>query len=521
MADRAARRVLDAWLDRLRPASEALARARWDAACQATPEAREAVEAAAQALDDLCHDDVGFARVEQSLSERIDDPLLRRALERLRLRLLPHTQPRPEALIPLEAEVQEHFATFRAVVADERLSQNQVLRRLETSTDTRDLEGVWRAAVAIGAAVAPQVRELVHLRNEHAQTIGAASFRALRLETEELIPETLASFLDELEQGTDRAWRDTKTQLDDRLARRFGIDVRALRPWHYADVFLQSLPRDPTVVDPLQDKDAVLLTRRTFEGLGLELGPVFDASDLEPREGKNQHAFCTHLDRQGDVRVLANVVPGERWTRTMLHEFGHAAYDRYLDFELPWNLVSPPHAAVTEGVAMLFGRLVEDPRWRQEVAGLEPDPEAEDRRRASLLAFVRWGLVMCRFEERLYADPDQDLDALWWDLVERIQGIGRPDALPRDVWAAKIHLACWPVYYHSYLLGECIASQLARHIHEDVFGRRLVGNKAAGTFLRERVFLPSAAPRWERLVEEATGAPLGAEALLADVLPRG
>lgn len=108
MADRAAHRVLDAWNDRLRPASEALARARWEAACRATPAAREGVEAAAHALDELCHDEVGFQRVEQSLSERIDDPLLRRALERLRLRLLPHRQPRPEALVALEAEVQAY-----------------------------------------------------------------------------------------------------------------------------------------------------------------------------------------------------------------------------------------------------------------------------------------------------------------------------------------------------------------------------------------------------------------------------
>ncbi len=34
---------------------------------------------------------------------------------------------------------------------------------------------------------------------------------------------------------------------------------------------------------------------------------------------------------------------------------------------------------------------------------------------------VRWGIVVSRFEECLYADPEQDLDAVWWDLVERYQ----------------------------------------------------------------------------------------------------
>ena len=31
------------------------------------------------------------------------------------------------------------------------------------------------------------------------------------------------------------------------------------------------------------------------------------------------------------MRVLCNVEPNERWTETMLHEFGHAVYDRELD----------------------------------------------------------------------------------------------------------------------------------------------------------------------------------------------
>ena len=34
--------------------------------------------------------------------------------------------------------------------------------------------------------------------------------------------------------------------------------------------------------------------------------------------------------------------------------------------------------------------------------------------------------VMLRFEKDLYANPEKDLDALWWRLVERYQGIKRP-----------------------------------------------------------------------------------------------
>ena len=60
------------------------------------------------------------------------------------------------------------------------------------------------------------------------------------------------------------------------------------------------------------------------------------------------------------------------------------------------------------------------------------DPAAFDRagakmHRAKLLVFSRWCQVMFRFEKALYENPDQDLNTLWWDLVERYQMVRRPE----------------------------------------------------------------------------------------------
>ena len=518
MPDRAARRVLAAWIDRIRPAQEARARLGWDAACKATSEGRARVEGASLALDRTLADPIGFGKVEQSLSEGIEDPVLKRALERLKLRLLPYRVPRPEDLVLLEAGLQERFATFRAEVGGHALAAHEVTATLRTSVDETELEHTWRAAVRLGERVAEDVREAVRLRNEHARKGGFSDYRAMMLRCEEVDEDELDRFLTDLEDGSDDAWRREKERLDDALARRIGHAVVATHPWHFGDVFLQMLPPEKGREDPFAASDPVALMQRTFEGIGFDVSSVLAASDLYPREGKNQHAFCTHIDGAGDVRVLCNVVPTQRWVRTMLHEFGHAAYDLYLDFDLPWNLVRPPHACVTEGVAMFFDRHIHDARWREQIAGLEPDDEAAVRARRELLTFLRWGLVMSRFEERLYADPDQDLDAAWWDLVERLQGIARPNPLPSGAWAAKIHLACFPVYYHSYLLGECVASQLGRHVRESLPGGTLVDNPEAGNWLREAVFAPSALHPWGTLMERATGSAPRADALLADVL---
>jgi peptidyl-dipeptidase A len=249
--------------------------------------------------------------------------------------------------------------------------------------------------------------------------------------------------------------------------------------------------------------------------------PVLEHSDLYARAGKSQHAFCIDIDREGDVRVLCNVEPNERWADTMLHEFGHGTYDREVDRSVPWLLREAAHPLTTEGVAMYFGRLVRDPEWLTTVAGV---PAADvgalrDRlagaRRAALLTFARWVLVVTHFEQRLYADPEADLDTLWWDLVERYQLLRRPEGRHAPDWASKIHLAVVPVYYQNYLYGELVASQLDATITARAGG--IVDHADAGRFLATEFFAPGASLRWDHLVERATGHPLTATHLAAQL----
>jgi peptidyl-dipeptidase A len=127
--------------------------------------------------------------------------------------------------------------------------------------------------------------------------------------------------------------------------------------------------------------------------------------------------------------------------------------------------------------------------------------------------FARWCLVVVRFERAMYADPGRDLAGAWWDLVESLQGVRRPEGRSAPDWASKIHLAVAPVYYQSYLLGELLASQLDQAVREHAGG--FVGRPPAGAFLAERVFAPGATLPWRDLVAAATDRPLGPAAFLA------
>ena len=427
---------------------------------------------------------------------------MRRQLDVLHNEMHPNQVP-PELrrrIVELEASVESRFSQHRGLLRGEPVDDNAISRILRSSEDADERRAAWEASKSVGAAVSDDVRELARLRNEAARTLGHRDWFALSLQTSELDEDRLFATLDEADRASAEPFARWKSRLDERLAERFGCAVSELRPWHYDDPFFQELPVEGGVdLDPVfAGRDPVVLTRRTFEALrpggGADPG---SQRPLSPR-AKCQHAFCIDLDREGDVRVLANVEDNSYWTNTMLHELGHGSYDVGIDRGLPW-LVRTTHTIPTEGVAMLFGRLAHDPDWLGAVVGLSQNEvyelagPLEAARAAALLVFARWVLVVTTFERGLYADPDGDHDARWWELVHRFQLVNPPEGRSAPDWAAKIHLAVAPVYYQSYLYGEMVASQLRRRAR----GRlRRPGRPAGGRELpgRARVRARCVAP---------------------------
>ncbi len=262
---------------------------------------------------------------------------------------------------------------------------------------------------------------------------------------------------------------------------------------------------------------------------GLDADDLIARSDFYEREGKDQHAFCISIDRSGDVRMLLNVKPTAEWMDTMLHETGHAVYDKFTASDLPFNLRDAAHILTTEGIAMLFGALAKNPTWLVGYVGADPEkvkeltPALLEQRQREQLIFARWTLVMFNFERALYENPEQDLNSLWYDLVERFQGLRRPEGRNAADWAAKPHFTIAPVYYHNYLLGELFAAQLrstlARRVGHEGPASTLdfVGKKEIGDFLIKDLFGPGRSIPWQQFVEQVTGSKLGIAAYIAEV----
>jgi peptidyl-dipeptidase A len=212
---------------------------------------------------------------------------------------------------------------------------------------------------------------------------------------------------------------------------------------------------------------------------------------------------------------------------TMLHELGHSVYSsKNIPQSLPYVVRAEAHILTTEGVAMQFEKFSKSARWLKEMGVTVKDPAAFEATgakmlRNQLLIFSRWCQVMLRFEAAMYANPDQDLNKLWWDLVEKYQLMKRPAGRNAADYGSKIHVCSAPAYYHNYMMGQLFASQVHHALCRDVLKSppaeaSYVNNKEVGHWMKERVFAPGRTLPWNDLTKFATGEELNAKAFAAD-----
>ncbi|PKP22852.1 MAG: peptidase M3 [Bacteroidetes bacterium HGW-Bacteroidetes-21] len=502
----------------------------WESATVGTPESYEKTADTEIKLKIFLSDTTRFNAVKKiKESGEITDSLKLRMLNTLYNTLLEY-QINPELMkemVTLSNNIEQKFSTYRINLNGKIITDNDLEDILRNSVDNKELETAWTESKKLGPEVSADIIKLVKLRNKVAQSLGYENFHTMSLELSDQNPADVEKIFNELDSLVTPSFIKLKDEIDTYLSARHKISKDQLMPWHYQNRFFQEAPSIYSIdLDKYyKGKDLVALTRDYYKSIGMETQDIMDRSDLFEKPGKNQHAFCTHIDNSGDIRVLCNIKDNSYWMNTMLHELGHAVYDKYLDKDLPYILREPAHTFTTEAIAMVFGRMSSNAKWIKDMTGIEESEaqkileESQKMLRLEQLVFSRWAQVMYRFEKSMYANPDQDLNELWWNLVEKYQLLKKPADRNMPDWATKIHIASSPCYYHNYQLGELFASQLHYYIithfsdnsTSNPAYNSYFGNTQAGQFLKDKVFKPGSRYYWNDMIEKATGEKLTAK----------
>jgi len=466
-----------------------------------------------------------FEKIKNWLSKNIENQVLKRHLEVIHNEYL-SSQGSLDLLneiISKETKTEQKFNTFRARVDGKELTDNQIKDILKTEKDSEKLKAVWEASKKQGEIVEKDLIEIVKLRNKLAKEIGFDNYYIMSLEASEQKQEDLIPLFEELAKNLEEPFKEMKKEINSALSKKYGVPEEELKPWHHQDLFFQESPQIHKVdLDKFYlDHDVVKIAEDFYNSIGFSVKEVLENSDLYEKPKKNQHAYCTNMDREGDVRILQNVKNDEHWMGTTLHELGHAVYDIRVDPNLPFMLRDSAHIFTTEAVAMLFGRLSKNTAFIKKYCKIDEkeisavSKEILEMSRMRQLVFSRWVQVMFNFERKLYEDPDQDLNKLWWDLVRKYQLIqfsrNKPD------WASKIHFVIAPVYYHNYMLGELLASQIHSHIVKNILKVNSLKNvdysenKEIGEFLTKNIFKVGKKYKWDEMIKRALGEELSPE----------
>ena len=443
----------------------------------------------------------------------ITDPQIKRQLNILIRMFKPNLIAKEllEEITREEANLSLLYSNFRPKVQGKELSENQIREILKNEADVQIRKETWEASKQIGKELAPRILKLVTLRNKAAHSLGYPDYFTMQLELQEVDEEWLFKTLDNLAKESEASYALLVDEINASAAKRFGVSKDAIGPWAWSEPFCQEDPLDAKELDQLaKDIDIIHVVKEYYRNMDLDVEEVLRRSDNFERPGKNQHAFCIHIDREGDVRTLNNIQPTIKWLETLMHELGHAVYDLGFDQKLPWLLKEPPHMITTEAMALLMGRQA----YRAKSLGylaVKSDKALRELAEVSLkrrqLIFSRWVLVMTYFERELYRNPDQNLQKLWWETVEKYQKIKSKESAHRCDWAAKYHMGLAPVYYFSYLLGELFASSIEEKLGD-------IRTPKAGKVLGEKLFNPGNSLSWDKLIEHVTGKELAPEAWL-------
>jgi peptidyl-dipeptidase A len=520
---------------KMRPLDVVAGKAWWDANITGKDDDFKKKEDAQNKIDAALSDSKKFATLKGIKAARdagkIADATIARQVDVLYLIYL-EKQVSPDLLKKITAKanaVEQSFNVYRAKVDGKEIPDSKVRATLKGSTDSAERQKVWEASKGVGKVVEGDLKELVKLRNDAAKQLGFKNFHAMTLALNEQDGTEIIKLFDDLDVLTSKPFTAAKEDIDLRLSRKYSIKPEELMPWHYHDPFFQESPSvyDANLDAPFAKADLQKLCSTFYSGIGLPIDRVLAVSDLFEKKGKSPHAFCTDIDREGDVRVLANIVPNEYWMGTMLHELGHSVYSSHnIPQSLPYLLRCESHILTTEGVAMQFERFSKSRAWLERMGVTISNPQAFEEAaskimRNQLLIFSRWCQVMLRFEKGMYEDPGQDLNKLWWDLVEKYQQVKRPKDRDAPDYGSKIHICSAPVYYHNYMMGQLFASQVHHALSREVFGAApstviYVGDKKVGEFMKKKVFEPGRTLDWKGLTKHATGADLNPQAFAKD-----
>ena len=337
---------------------------------------------------------------------------------------------------------------------------------------------------------------------EGVRALGAASYLELYRDRFGMRLEQLADQCRAVLESTERLWEDA----GDRLFReRAGVSLSEAARYDVPRVFRA------TAWDAQFPKDRMLpALEATLADLGIDLRSQENVHlDVEERETKTPRAFCAPIEVPDKVMLVIQPMGGPDDWRALFHEAGHTEHFAHTSPDLAVEERRLGDNAVTEGWAMLFQHLTDEPAWLTRRLDFPRPQEFAAEGATGLLYFIRRYCAKLLYELEYHAADDPR--TMQGRYVEILGDALKIEPAPTD-YLGDIDSG---FYVSSYLRSWAFEAQLRDHLREQ-FGNGWFTRREAGDLLRELWSLGQR-PTAEELLEDVTGATLEMEAAAARV----
>jgi hypothetical protein len=262
--------------------------------------------------------------------------------------------------------------------------------------------------------------------------------------------------------------------LDDLLRRRIGAGLEDARRSDIPRLFRATEWDEGFPADRM-----VPALEWSLGGLGIDLRAQHNVHlDIEARPRKTPRAFCAPIEVPDRVMLVIQPIGGPDDWHAFFHEAGHTEHFAHVRPELPVEAKRLGDNAVTEGWAMLFEHLVNDPAWLSRRLDFARPHEFAAEAAGGLLYFVRRYCGKFLYELELHGDSE--LAAMRPRYVEWIGEATKIEPSPADFLAdvdAGFYSSC-------YLRAWALHAQLQAFLREE-FGTDWFARRDAGSLLRE------------------------------------
>lgn len=387
---------------------------------------------------------------------------------------------------------------IRYELNDKKLTRAELSNLVANSSDRNLREQAWRARAQITTQNGDRIREAIKLRNDLALRYTHTTFSIFMLRRKGVETQELFSWFEQLRSDTEPEYQELLRQMQREL------HVDKIEPWDLEYYF--SVLTNDFEQEHFSPPDGWSKTKQLTATLGYDL----DKPPIEMRTADLSFAGAAYPILYGrEVKILANRYAGIRFYDRLLHATGHALHYSMMNeasFLLRANYAEP----FDEGVAQVLALMLYRPGVDTKLFGLTAAQSAvmAQRYRLKSLFDLRDTMADSLFEFEAYADPDQDLSALYNRIHAQYVGVAMHDA---SVWAYNPMYGSDPIYLQSFVVAEIVARQI-QHTIDRKFGS--TWGKPAGDYLRAHFYSRGASQNLSQIMQSGTGERLTAKYLI-------